>query len=99
MSYETITIYRSMPIKNTYVQVPDSGPTPNNILDSTAAAAAGLITSPPSPQLYGSEIVNFGISGSDNYLYGAQRFYRFGGINARAWYSYGDPTAELNSLG
>jgi hypothetical protein len=87
-----------MPLKNNYVQVPNTGPTPNNVLDTLAEAAASLIASPPTPQLYGSEIVNFGISGSDNYLYGSQRFYRFGGINARDWYSNGDPTAALNSL-
>lgn len=98
MSFETIEIYRSMPLKNNYVQVPTSRPVPGNVFITNAVTAANPLAVPQIPALYGSEIITLGINGSDNYLYGAQRLYRFGGINARAWYTNGDPTAALAQL-
>ena len=92
MSYEDITIYRAVPLKNNYLQLPSRKSTPNNLSQVTALNEAQT-----NPALIGSALLDFNKGGSCSYLYGAQRIFQLPGVNARDWYSR-DPVAALNAL-
>jgi len=88
MSFETITIYRDLPIKNGYVQIPPNNPSDNNRVD--AETAIGLATN--------SEVTRLSLGSGQptGSSHGQQQFLRLEGINPNSWYTT-DPIDELNA--
>jgi len=85
MSFETIVIYRDLPIKNGYVQIPPNNPRLNSMVQADVAA-----------ELTNNQIVRLS-SGSGKPTgsgYGQQEFLRLVGINPNSWYTV-DPVSQL----
>ena len=88
MSFETITIYRDLPIKNGYVQVP-----PNRPIDKTRVTSNNSTNLATNSQIIRLSLGSGKCTGSD---FGQQEFLRLPGINPNTWYST-DPVDQLNS--
>jgi len=88
MSFETITIYRDLPIKNGYVQVPPNRPTDKTRV--TSNNSTNLVTN--------SQIIRLSLGSGKctGSHFGQQEFLRLPGINPNTWYST-DPVDQLNS--
>ena len=85
MSFETIVIYRDLPIKNGYVQIPPNSPRLNSMVQADVAA-----------ELTNNQIVRLS-SGSGKPTgsgHGQQEFLRLAGINPNSWYNV-DPVSQL----
>ena len=86
MSFETIRIYRDLPVINSYVQVP-----PNKESDKTRITREEATT-----LISGSAVVRLtGGSGPQNGKYGQQEFVRLPGITPDGWYDT-DPVAAID---
>ena len=79
MSFDTITIYRDLPIINNYVQIP-----PNAETDKTRVLATDAEAS-----VSGSVIVGLSIGSNRQHgsKCGRQEFLRLPGITPNSWYS------------
>lgn len=92
MSFETITIYRDLPIKNGYVQIPPNDPVNNSTMLSGLVdayfAEAGKVNSTKTIRL------SLGSGRHTGSSYGQQEFLRLAGINPNTWYTE-DPLPPL----
>lgn len=88
MSFEDIIIYRDLPIKNGYLQIPPNLPLDNIRLDDETAESS----------LSGSEVVELSLGSGrpTGAKHGRQRFLRLPGIHPNEWY-ISDPVRLLNS--
>lgn len=87
MSLQDITIYRDLPIKNGFIQMPPNKPSDN--VRISGDIAVGLINN--------SKIVRLSL-GSGKHTgsnFGQQEFLRLPGIRPDEWYT-SDPIDELN---
>ena len=87
MSFQDITIYRDLPIKNGFIQVPPNYPLDNIRIDDDNAT--GLVA--------GSEIVQLSLGSGKptGSKHGQQQFLRLPGIAPDEWYAT-DPVADLD---
>lgn len=93
MSFETITIYRDLPIKNGYVQIPPNDPISNSTVESDNVDAyyvgAGKDNNTQKVRL------SLGSGKSTGSRHGQQEFLRLGGITPSTWYSE-DPLPPMS---
>lgn len=87
MSFEDITIYRDLPIKNGFVQTPPNLPLDNIRTYAETAEAA----------IAGSEIIELSLGSGKptGSKHGQQRFLRLPGIHPNEWYP-SDPVENLS---
>ena len=87
MSFQDITIYRDLPIKNGFVQLPPNEPLDNIRVDGDTAPTT----------LAGSEIVRLSLGSGKptGSKHGQQQFLRLPGIKPDEWYAT-DPVDTLN---
>jgi len=87
MSFETIKIYRDLPVKSGFVQIPPNDPISNSRL--TPEAVITLLNN--------SRIVRLSIGSgkSTGSKCGQQEFVRLAGLHPNSWYD-ADPVAQLS---
>lgn len=91
MSFETIRVYRDLPVINNYVALPPNQESDKNTFYCGADCGANMEVVVP-----GSEIVKLG-GGTGNETgskHGAQRFVRLPGITPNEWYAT-DPVQDM----